>query len=213
MRYLVYNGSPRGKKGNSENILRLFLEGLESAADGQAEAFHLDQPSSHADAAAAIASADGAVLVFPLYTDAMPGIVMAFLEQLEPSVHSLSSVSLGFIVHSGFPEAAHSRAVEQYLVRLTDSLGARYAGTAVLGGTGMTEDRRETIRALGRGFARTRLFDPALLSQLNRHEHFGKGTLLILRPLVNLGIFNRYFNRQLKANRAFGHRFDKPYGE
>ncbi|NLN45973.1 MAG: NAD(P)H-dependent oxidoreductase [Clostridiaceae bacterium] len=211
MRYLVCNGSPRGDNGFTSVLIRRFLAGLREAG-AEADLLLLDHPARHAEAAAQLAKADVAVVFFPLYTDAMPGILMSFIEHLEPYAGGLSGLSLGFVVHSGFPEAVHCRAVERYLARLAALLGANYAGTAVLGGNPWTKKRLDAVQGLGRRFVPAgHRFDPALLAQAAFRERFHTSGLLLLRPLAALGVFNRYFNGQLKANGVFGRRFDRPY--
>jgi hypothetical protein len=49
--------------------------------------------------------------IFPLYTDCMPGITKDYFEYMENNKKILEGKSITFIVHSGFPEAIQSRAV------------------------------------------------------------------------------------------------------
>ena len=81
----------------------------------------------------AFAGAECVLLGFPLYTDAMPGMVKHFIEALEPLAGRKDNPSLGFLVQSGFPEGLHSRYVERYLEKLAERLGCPYLGTIVKG--------------------------------------------------------------------------------
>jgi hypothetical protein len=62
----------------------------------------------------AFTEAETVLIAHPLYTDAMPVIVKDFIEQLKPFVGRESNPTLGFILQSGFVEAAHSRYVVRY---------------------------------------------------------------------------------------------------
>lgn len=211
MRYLVCNGSPRGDAGFTAVLTRQFVAGLREAG-AEADLLLIDNPARHPEAAQRLAEADVAVVFFPLYTDAMPGILLSVIEHLEPYRGNLQGHTLGFAVHSGFPEAVHGRAVERYLDRLAALLGVDYAGTAVLGGNPWSEKRLAAVHALGRRFVPAgHRFDPAMLARAAFRERFRTGELLLLRPLAALGVFNRYFNGELRKNGAFGHRFDRPY--
>ena len=214
MQYLLYNGSPRGKNGNSERIINMLIEGLSETPDISTEIIRLNQPSSREEGAQKIISADCVILVFPLYTDAMPGNVMDFIEKLEPFKSNLSTLNLGFIVHSGFPEGKQSRAVEKYLVRLTTLLGAKYAGTVIAAGSmGMSKKRLKVIRELGRRLPETMAFDPILLPRASGFEELPKAMVPIMRLLSKTPFLQFYWNKGLKKNGAFAERFAKPYAK
>jgi len=214
MQYLLYNGSPRGKNGNSELILTKLIEGLSESPDISTEVIRLNRPSSREEGAQKIASADCAILVFPLYTDAMPGIVMDFIEKLEPYKSSLSKLNLGFIVHSGFPEGKQSRAVEKYLVRLTALLGAKYAGTVIAAGSmGMSSKRQKVICELGRRLPDTMAFDPILLPRASGFEKLPKVMIPVMSLLSRSSFMQFFWNSELKKNGAFAERFAKPYAK
>ena len=87
------------------------------------EVVHLALPGGIERALAGFGAADAVLLGMPLYTDAMPGLVMAFIEALAPRVGAVNP-PLGFLVQSGFPEALHSRPLERYLEKLARRLGS-----------------------------------------------------------------------------------------
>lgn len=226
MQYLLCNGSPRGTKGATSRIVDMLAKGIAEASalpssevnTSEANAIHVDSAllfriSEHADTAAAFAAADRAVIVFPLYTDSMPGLTMAFLEALEPYAGKLQHMSIAYVVQSGFPEKLHCEAVAKYLSRLTEILGAEYAGTAIFGnGMSLYGKRLDSIRQLAHGFAITGRFDPELLKKTTP---MGKISPLLRGPIRILSrtpLLQFYWDRQLKANGVFKERFDKPYG-
>jgi NAD(P)H-dependent FMN reductase len=212
MQFLLCNGSPRGKTGNSERIIDGLAEGLNAHENILIEKVLLNRTNEHSEAAARLAGADCAIIVFPLYTDAMPGMVMAFFEELTPHIGSLSNLSLGFIVQSGFPEKIQSLAVEKYLERLTELLGARYSGTAIFGGgMGMRKKRMELIRELGASFVPGLAFDPVLLERTTGFVRLSPVGSKVMGVVASTALLQTPWIRSLKANGAYGKRDARPY--
>lgn len=212
MKFLLCNGSPRGKNGNSARILEAFSEGLSGHADIHIEKALLNRVGEHEQTAGTLAAADCAIIVFPLYTDAMPGITMAFFEKLAPYIGSLNGLHLGFVVQSGFPEKIQSRAVEKYLERLTGILGAKYSGTAIFGGgMYMRKKRLDLVHKLGSTFLPDLKFDPTLLAETSRMEKLGPSGIKIMKVVASMTLIQTPWIRQLKANGAYEKRDDRPY--
>ncbi len=221
MRLTVFNGSPRGKRGNTEILLAQFIQGFESVpgAGNSHELFHLNRVKAHHAYAQAFAEAEAVLLGFPLYTDAMPGIVKAFIEELAPYCGRAGNPPLGFLVQSGFPEAAHSRPVEVYLEKLARRLACPYLGTIVKGGcegVRMMPDRMNrklfaALNEIGREFGASGRFDPALLQKLARPERYPRWAIPLMSLLLKAGLGNIYWDQQLKENGAYGQRFARPY--
>jgi len=163
--------------------------------------------------------AECAWIGFPLYTDAMPGMVKAFIEALEKLRGRLENPPVGFLVQSGFPEAAHSRHVERYLEKLAARLGSPYLGTIVKGGgegVRMMPDNAnrklfESLQALGRGFGETGALNPHLLRQVAGIERYPAYLTPLFKLLVRLPLVNYYWDTQLKENLAYEQRFARPY--
>jgi NAD(P)H-dependent FMN reductase len=167
----------------------------------------------------AFAEAEHVLLGFPLYADAMPGIVKAFIETLEPFRGRENNPSIGFLVQSGFPEAAHSRYVERYLEKLSVRLGCPYSGTIVKGnGEGVRftppEKNRalfQTLHQLGATYGQTGQFDPALLERLAKPERFPKWMAPVFQVMLKTKMANRGWDNPLKENGAYERRFARPY--
>ncbi len=126
----VFNGSPRGKRGNSPTMLDHLMRGFTSISGNTAEIHHLQQTKNKAEFASKFKEAECVLIGFPLYTDGMPGIVKEFIEALQPLTQRESNPPLAFLVQSGFSEALHSRYVEQYLMTLADRLNSPLFGDA-----------------------------------------------------------------------------------
>jgi hypothetical protein len=219
MRLTVIDGSPRGAKGNSMFLAARFLAGFGETAGNTHEVFHLVQARHRAEQVAAFAAAEHVLLAFPLYSDAMPSIVKAFVEDLAPLCGRPGNPRLLGFVQSGFIEAYHSRCVEHYLERLARRLGSPYLGTMVKGGgegvqvmpAWMTRGTFAALRALGRSFGRTGALDPEQLARLARPERLTLGWRAGLTVLQALGMTNSYWDHALKKNGVFEHRFARPY--
>ena len=219
MRLTVFNGSPRGKGGNTQVLLEKLLDGFEANAGNRHELFYLKRVEDADRFRQAFADAERVLLAFPLYTDAMPGLVKVFIETLEPLCGRDGNPDIGFIVHSGFPEAVHSRYVEQHLEKLAARLRCRYVGTIIKGGSEgirrMPEEaNREFFEAfyqLGKTFGETGRFDGELVHKLTRPERYPK----VLGPLFQLFLKTKlarsYWDNQLKENGAYERRFARPY--
>ena len=213
----VFNGSPRGRTGNTQILLDEFLKGFEAGDTRSHEMHHLNRNGRAQRFQQAFAQAKHVLLGFPLYTDAMPGIVKAFVETLEPFCDRERNPSIGFLVQSGFPEAAHSRYVERYLEKLAHRLGCPYTGTIVKGnaeGVRWASPRQnrklfETLHQIGESYGSTDQFEPALVEQLARPERFPRITVPLIKPLLRFA--NMGWDKQLKENGAYERRFAQPY--
>jgi multimeric flavodoxin WrbA len=211
----AFNGSPRGKKGNTPIMLEEFMKGF----GGEYEIHHLVHVKDRDQQVQAFKEAECVWLGFPLYTDGMPGLVKDFIETLEPLLKREYNPPIGFLVQSGFPEALHSRYVERYLAKLASRLGSPYLGTIIKGnGEGIrvmpaeaTWGLFDKLKALGAGLTETGKLEPDILKEITKPERYP----LILGPLLKLflktNIAHSYFDRMLHENNAFERRNDQPF--
>ena len=82
---LLLNGSPRGERSNSMKMLSRVGEGWERGGGKAPEILHLARRPGFDRAVEAFAAADVVMLGMPLYTDAMPALVKAYIEALGPA--------------------------------------------------------------------------------------------------------------------------------
>jgi len=216
-RLTIFNGSPRGRRGNTPLMLEQFASGFK----GQTEMFHLVRLKETEQMVEVFATAECALIGFPLYTDAMPGVVKHFIEALEPLVGRGGNPPLAFLVQSGFPEGLHSRYVERYLEKLAARLGSPYLGAIVKGGgegtrvmpPQMTSGLFTNLEALGNGLAVNGRLDSRLLKAVAKPERFP----VILGPAfqfyLRLPIAHSYFDGMLKQNGVYEQRFARPFSE
>jgi multimeric flavodoxin WrbA len=214
-RLTLFNGSPRGRRSNSA----IFLEELGKGFGGEVELIHLARVKETEQALAAFTRAECAWIAFPLYTDAMPGVMKHFIEALEPRIGRKDNPALGFLVQSGFPEGLHSRYIERYLEKLAARLGSPYLGTIVKGnGEGVRVMPPEALQGLfgnlqtlGAGLAREGKLDPAILARIASPERFPAYLGLVFRVFLRLPFAHSYFDGMLKQNGAFDRRFARPF--
>jgi hypothetical protein len=222
MRLTIFNGSPRGKGSNTKILLEQFIKGYESIPGNNHEVFYLNRVKQVDSFAQAFGEAEVVLLAFPLYTDAMPGLVMAFIEALEPYCGREGNPAIGFMVQSGFPESTHSRHVEKYLEKLARRLGCRYLGTIVKGGCEgvrmmpekMNRKLFEGLQEIGRDFGATgEPFDPGRLRKLAKPEQYPRWSVPLFKLFTKTKMASFYWDSQLKENGVYEERFAQPYVE
>lgn len=211
----LFNGSPRGERGNSA----IFLQKLAEGFGGESKMVNLVNINATAEHVQAFREAKAVWLAFPLYTDSMPGVVKHFIEALEPLVGQKGNPPIGFIVQSGFPEGLHSRFVERYLEKLADRLGSAYLGTIVKGnGEGvrimpdnMNKKLFDGLLSLGSNLANGESLNPATLTSIAKPESFPKVFAPVFKLFLKLPIAHSYFDGMLKTNSVYDKRFDRPF--
>jgi multimeric flavodoxin WrbA len=220
MKLLIINGSPRGVKSNSTLLAEKFLEGYESINNESLGQFRIVKASESSLIPEKILSVSHIVMIFPLYTDAMPGVVMKFFEEVYSS-GVLNGKQLGFIVQSGFPEAIHSVTLEKYLQKLAKRLNAEYLGTVIKGGVegiqimppSMTKKLYANFRLLGEYFAKTGQFEPTIKETLMTPYKLSPSKVKIYKVGAKTGLTNFYWNSKLKEHNAMDKRDAKPYAD
>ena len=217
----VFNGSPRGKRGNSPIILNHLMRGFTSIGGNTAEIYHLKQTKKKAEFASKFKEAECVLIGFPLYTDGMPGIVKEFIEALQPLTRGESNPPIAFMVQSGFSEALHSRYVEQYLMALAERLNSPYLGTLVRGGCEgvrlqpekMNRKMFATLHALGQQLGEQGGFERQSVKEFCSFERISTVLVPLVKLVGKLPFMGMYWDMQLKKNNAFEDCFARPYEE
>lgn len=221
MKLTLFNGSPRGNGSNTRILMERFFEGFTSAGGKDYSTEYLVKVKNHTEYVKKFAGSDTVIIAFPLYTDSMPGIVMAFFEALAPLKGKCAGKRVGFIVQSGFPEAIHSSFIPMYLEKLCKRLGAEYIGTVIKGGVegiqimppSMTKKLFDHFYRLGAHFASAGEFDPNIKDKLAKPFRMGWFSRIFIRLLSGIGVMNFFWDSQLNKNNAFGRRNDAPFAE
>ena len=213
----VLIGSPRGKQSNTNDLLGYFLEGFETTPGNSYEIFYLNRLKEIERFVRAFAEAEHVLLAHPLYTDAMPGMVKAYIEALEPLCGKEGNPDLGFIVQSGFGEAAHSRNAARYHRNLAARLGCIYLGTIIRGNCEqvrlqpkMYKQVFESFFQLGKIYGETGKFDEALVQKMAQPKRLSLAMRLLIRLITKI-TGNPLWDNQLKEYGAYENRFARPY--
>jgi multimeric flavodoxin WrbA len=218
MKLLIINGSPRGKNSNSTLLSEKFVDGFMSINNHSVDIANIAIKSTRDNIHSQIKECDSIILIFPLYTDCMPGIVMEFFENIFKN-KLFKNKQIGYIIHSGFPESVHSIYLERYLDKLSSRLECKYLGTVIKGGSEglkimssmMTKKIFTRFYNLGKIYAETGLFDDEIKKQLREPFRLSKTKLKFLKVLSKTGITNFYWNMNLKKNNAMHLRDAQPY--
>jgi NAD(P)H-dependent FMN reductase len=218
MKLAIFNGSPRLEKSNSTLLINHFLNGYHKYIDNDVEVFYLARTRAMKEYVEAFNKAEAVIMIFPLYTDAMPAVVKAFFEALAAN-RPLSKNKLGFIVQSGFPEGIHCENIKQYLQKFTRRLGCYYLGTLTKGGVEgiqimppfMTRKLFVRFYQFGEHFALSGEFSTAIMKELREPYKLSFPKRMLMIALSSAGITNFYWNSHLKKNKAYGQRFAKPF--
>jgi len=220
MKLAVFNGSPRGKNSNSAVLIKQFLKGYQAVGSSEVSVSKLSNRKALAENLDVAGRAENIIIVFPLYTDCMPGIVMEFFEALAGEKAN-EFQRLGFIVHSGFPESLQSEYVERYLTKFAKRTGFDYLGTIIKGGSEglrmmppkMTRKLFSRFYELGFYFAENGGFSVEINKAL-RNPRRMPGLMRALFPLLSkIGLTNMYWNMNLKKNNAYAKRYAQPFAE
>lgn len=219
MSLTVFNGSPRGKKSNSNVVIKWFTDGY--APDSVNETYYLNKVRHHDEYVDAFTKGDKLLMVFPLYVDGMPGQVKKFIEALEPYKNQCSSKSIVYIIHSGFGEAIQSYALRDYLNNLSKKLGMKASTVIILPGSegfrmmpdSMTRKQSSKIAKIANQFKMDIPLDQNIIMSLQKRVRMSKFALFIFKIINRTGITNMYWNQNLKENSAYEKRFDAPYAD
>ena len=128
-RLTLFNGSPRGKRGNTP----IFLEQIAQGFGGPTEMHQLIRLKETGQMVQAFAEAGMCPAGLPALYGCHARHGQAFHRGARTAGRPQEQPSIGFLVQSGFPEGLHSRYVERYLEKLAERLGCAYLGTIVKG--------------------------------------------------------------------------------
>ncbi len=130
MHVVVINASPRVRKySNTDKIMISFCRGL-IRRGASFEKHAISERKYWGVIRQAFLDNDEIVFAVPLYAEAVPGLMLEFLETL-PKKDNRTRVS--FILQGGFAEGCRLRCGEELLRDLTKYLGVSYGGCLVKG--------------------------------------------------------------------------------
>lgn len=215
MQFTFINGSPRGTKSNTGLLMEGFIRGFLETEGNTCEVEYLVKYRKNlTPLTEKFSQAQNVIIGFPLYVDAMPGSVKAFLEALAPLSGQPNLPALGFVIQCGFPETAHNRFAARYCEKFTRRLGCRPLSAILKGGceglaiqpSFLTDKYFALFSMLGQHFGRTGIIDETLLAKLARPEHLKAENLAQVIPFINQALWDA----QMEKNGVLDRSFDKP---
>lgn len=215
MQLTFINASPRGIKSNTERLMDHFIRGFMETAGNTCDIEYLVKYKQNLTSLTEIFSrAQNVIIGFPLYFDAMPGSVKAFLEALAPLAGKKDLPTLGFMIQCGFPETVHNRFVARYCEKFTRRIGCRPLGFILKGGCEglaiqppfLTEKYFNLFYLLGQNFGRAGVLYEDLLTKLARPEHLSAQNLAQVIPFINQALWDA----QMEKNGVLDRSFDRP---
>lgn len=213
MKTLIINGSPKGntKNSNSRIICEEFVRNMKAPCD-----IRSITGSDLKELADDMSEYDHIIFVLPLYIHAMPGSMMNFLEQLEPT--PVQGKSMGFIIQAGFTETAQEKYVERYFASLTKQLNYDYLGTVSKGEAAgiymfpkMFKKVFRKFNELGRIYEETHAFSPELTKEIGKPYTLSKTQATVYQFLCDIGLNNIGWHKVLRQNNALDKRLDRPF--
>ena len=218
MKLTVINGSPKGKRSNTKILTDAFLEGFLKNKENRSKEYFLNSSMDETEITRNFIHAEALLIAFPLYTDAMPGMLKEYFEILEISKRVNPGIKMGFIVQSGLPESYHSFFVARYLKKVSELFEANYLGTIIKGGVEgiqirpgwMKKRTLNRFEKLGEIFGNIGQFDQNLIQKLSHPVKLSRFRMFLFKIAKLINISNFYWNHQLKSNNAYEKRFDRP---
>lgn len=184
MDLVIFSCSPRAKnKSNTATIMKAFLTGYESEGK-KAVVYYLNEKDNWEEYRKIFYESNEMLFAMPLFVECIPGLLMEFLESLEPKVYNEGEkrTRIAFLLQGGFAEANQLRTGERYLEKLPGYLNCNYAGTLIKGNMfGIflaPEDAQkkmvEPFIEMGKEYGKTNRFDKDKVTAFAAPEHFSK---------------------------------------
>lgn len=215
MHLVVINASPRvEEKSNTAKIIRAFLRGYEKNGN-TSEVWHLSDRKQWADAKESYDEHTDILFALPLYVENIPGIMLEFLETLEPKKEE--GTKLAFLLQGGFAEGCQLRCGEAYLEKLPSYFNCEYGGTLIKGDNfapaWVPEDMAEKMvghyEKMGEYFADNNHFDKEVVTNFAAPEYFSEKEIRKLKRMRWMQ--NAMFRYIAKRQGCKGPLDDKPY--
>lgn len=152
---------------------------------------------------------------FPLYVNAMPGILKRLFEHLKPDEEKKA----GYFIQSGFEEAFQSDWLCAILKNFNRRMGYGDLGIVVAGGMAgvrymperMNRKTFERLEAAGALYEKDGRFNQETIRQFGELHRYSKKHLRRICFYKKLGLTDMFWNSMLKKNNAYDRRFDQPF--
>ena len=176
MRLAVFNGSPRGKGGNTGILLSHFLKGFTEIRGNESIEYCIKENCDCNVLTQAFLESEYVVFAFPLYIDLVPELFRDFIQSLETKGHRTGNIQLLFLIQSGFSDIQHCRFVHKYCEKMAERIGCRYVGSVVrcscrgLRFNSEDVDDLMKLHGLGRKFGLTGVLEDITLNPVSNYK-------------------------------------------
>lgn len=198
MHLIIISCTPRAvSASNTGKIILKFKEGFDTN-EHSSKIYYLANRESWSEIKTAFYSNYNILFAIPLFVECIPGIMLEFLETLEPKADLDNSckTKLSFLLQGGFAEASQLRCCERYLEKLPAYLNCDYNGTLIKGNmfavSFIPEKSRVKVLApfveMGKVFAMDGRFDKDKVSIFAKPEYFSKRSIFfssLMNPMQN----------------------------
>jgi len=159
----------------------------------------------------------GFVMLVNLQFHFMPGLVMRFIEHLEPV--NPGTKNIGFILQCGFSEGFQCSWLERYFQVLAQQLNMNYLGTFIKPESAgvyaspklMTRSLFKNLQKFGEIYEETHQFDQTIIQKMKQPWEITGFGLTMMKTVQRLGVIDMFWNKMIKKHNAFEKRFDRPF--
>ncbi|MDO5520649.1 MAG: hypothetical protein Q4G58_09170 [bacterium] len=189
MHYTIVSCSPQNKARSSSSCIAAWVQEVLENAD----IYYINDRKKWKICADAILQSENVIFVIPLYVEGVPGIMLEFLETLDPEKKKAGTMS--FILQGGFEEASQLRTAEKYLKTLPSYFHCEYGGTLLKGGMfGMAsmrgkkfkEEMKKCYMAAMEEYKKKNYFDEKTVKEFAGPEYYSAGMIRLAKLVTPL---------------------------
>jgi len=207
MKLVIFSCSPRPEKtSNTAAIVNAFKNGFLTEINQEVDVHFLYRRSEWDNYRKIFKENNEIIFALPLFVECVPGLLMEFLERLEPKTDNGIKTKIGFILNGGFEEACQLRTCEKYLETLPSYLNCEYSGTLIKGGmfplSFIPDDKKtkmlQPFYDMGKIYAKERFFEKSSVTKFAAPEKYSKFfcfLVMLLTPISKIawGLMARKF--------------------
>jgi len=210
MDLIIFSCSPRPKnKSNTAVIVESFKNGFLSDGRLNVDIYYLYEHNEWDNFRKIFKENTDIIFALPLFVECIPGLLMEFIESLEPKNSKEIVTKISFILQGGFEEACQLRTCEKYLEKLPSYLNCKYNGTLIKGGmfalSIVSDNSRNKMLQpffnMGERYAKDRTFEKTIVTKFAAPEKYSKllcFIAIILKPISKIAWI--FLSRKLDAN-------------
>jgi len=189
IKLVIFSCSPRPEKAsNTAAIVGAFKDGFLSEENQKIDVYFLYKRSEWDNYRKIFKESNEIIFALPLFVECVPGLLMEFLESLEPKTNDEIKSKIGFILNGGFEEACQFRTCEKYLETLPSYFNCDYSGTLIKGGMFPLLIFSEANKAkklkpfyeMGKIYAKERLFEKSKVTKFAAPERLSNFLCLLV---------------------------------